>query len=108
MPTACAALILRDGSIRVATQERLVEYGGTLDACCRTLNSPASQPTILMQLDQFGVLHSPHAQARAYFHEYGYDDVVVAVHTPGGSVELPTIASLAPCESTASKHGAIV
>ena len=104
-PCSCvpAALGFTNGDIHVSTQGRLVEYGGTLDACCKfslLLEAQAAAgnaPAVLMQVDQFGVLHAPFAQGRAFMHEFGYDDVIVPVHTASGSVDLITVANLAPC-----------
>ncbi len=99
-----AAVVFSDGTIRTALQDRLVEYGGCIDACCKFIlaiediraASPSVRPAVLMQVDQAGVLHAPHAQARSYYHEFGFDEVVVPVHTYEGSVALITIAELAP------------
>lgn len=102
-----SALVWADGTIKTALQDRLVEYGACVDACCKFILaieglSSTTAPAVLLQVDQYGVLHAPHAQARSYFHEFGLDDVVVPVHTPQGSVELMRVSQLAPCKAWSS------
>jgi hypothetical protein len=35
---------------------------------------------LMVQVDQYGVAHSPFAPARAFFSEHGYEDCHVLVH----------------------------
>lgn len=91
----------------VTLGDRLAEYGCTLDACCKfarelEIRPSGDTPLLLVQVDQAGVLHAPHAQARAYFHECGRDDVVVPIHDAAGIVSLRTIAQLCPGETSPS------
>jgi len=37
---------------------------------------------MVVQVDQFGILHAPFASARAFLVEYGHGDATVLVHQP--------------------------
>jgi cytidine deaminase len=86
-----AAVLFDDGSIDTACQRKSLEYGCSLDAVTQLVvfiekknrgdgNSSAfSRPKILVQCDQFGVIHTPFATARAYLSEFHYEDCQVLV-----------------------------
>jgi hypothetical protein len=95
-------VLFSDGTVSAALQDRLAEYGCTTDACCKlavALEAAAGRgvvPVVLVHVDQCGVLHAPHAQGRAYFHESDRDNVIVPVHDATGGVQLFTVAQLTP------------
>jgi hypothetical protein len=96
-----AGFLFADGSSAVTLQDRLVEYGSTMDAVCKLACAASAAvdrgaaPVVLVHVDQAGVLHAPHAQGRSFLHECGYDAVVIPVHTHRGAVALPVAAALA-------------
>ncbi|DBA00317.1 TPA: hypothetical protein N0F65_001512 [Lagenidium giganteum] len=98
-----AAVLFRDGSIRVSWQHKTLEYGSSLDAISKLIpfieekHAPnlvvkhtedanaadainASEPLLIAQVDQFGILHAPFARVRAYFFEFDFKDLHVLVH----------------------------
>ena len=93
--------LFADGRTAVTLQDRLVEYGSTMEAVCKLACAAAegvargAGPVVLVHVDQSGVLHAPHAQGRSFLHECGYDAVVIPVHTHRGVVALTSAATLA-------------
>jgi hypothetical protein len=101
-----AAVLFEDGTIQTACQRKCLEYGCSLDAVTqlgtymekerdqaqtqtlekRNDNSVVhvgfSIPILLVQTDQFGVLHAPFATARAYLSEFGFGDMKVLISQP--------------------------
>ena len=80
-----AAVLFEDGTIQTACQRKCLEYGCSLDAVTQ-LGTYMEQETkarakakLLVQTDQFGVLHAPFATARAYLSEFGFDDLKVLI-----------------------------
>ena len=112
--TARTGVLYSDGTTDVTLQDRLMEYGSTMDPVCKLCASLSSSSSccsagidqgikrssrralLLLQVDQAGVLHAPHAQGRSYLHEFGFDDVVVPVHGRDGRLVLSSVAALAP------------
>jgi hypothetical protein len=105
-------------SIVTAVQYPAVEYGCTQDAVCRLLakvdrdstdasasslqaQSPQSfvapiarsKIQVLLQVDQWGIVHAPFAVARSALVEHGHDDCSVIVAT-----------TIMTCPSTAMPH----
>ena len=93
-----ASVLFDDGSTEVAWQLKAMEYGATLDAvsllaqpiCMRQLcgggaagGGACARPVLILQVDQFGVLHAPFAPARSFLHEHRHDGVTIAVHGDG-------------------------
>ena len=86
-----AAILFDDGSIETACQRISLEYGCSLDAVTQLAltierkrkreNEHASivRPKLLVQTDQFGVIHTPFATARAYLSEFDCRDCQVLV-----------------------------
>ena len=104
-----AAILFEDGSIETAYQRKTLEYGCSLDAVAqlavnmekkaRTHTEVDSQekcssrdesskrkekissiiPKLLVQTDQYGVIHAPFASARAFLSEFGYDNCGVLI-----------------------------
>lgn len=56
-------------------------------------------PTILLQVDQFGVCHAPYAMARSILTEHNYGHVLCVVHDTFGEVATHEAASLVPAPS---------
>ena len=83
-----AAVLFSDGSTSTAYQKKALEYGCSLDAVTQLAQaiedkggeSGDPRPVLLLQTDQFGVLHAPFAPGRAYLSEHGYGDCEIAVH----------------------------
>ena len=88
-----AAVLFSDGSTSTAYQKKALEYGCSLDAVTQLAQAIEDQaivdkggesgdprPVLLIQTDQFGVLHAPFAPGRAYLSEHGYGDCEIAVH----------------------------
>jgi len=85
-----AAVVFEDKSVSVSHQSSALEYGCSLDAVSQLvpyIQDKACNPVLMVQVDQYGVAHSPFAPARAYFSEHGYEDCHVLVHvTPPDDV----------------------
>jgi hypothetical protein len=99
-----AGVLFSDGNTVITRTDKGLEYGCTVDACTKlsTAIQAASAvvlphgaritPLVLLHVDQFGICHAPHAKARAWFHEYGHDNVVMYIHAKGRDVRsLPWI-----------------
>ena len=92
-----AAVCFEDGEVAVASELKGIEYGCTVDAV--SLLIPAMQrkranqktPTVVAQVDNFGVAHAPFAAARSLLIEHGFGDVLIAAHGEDGEW-LPSIA----------------
>lgn len=97
-----AAVMLSDGSIETAWQMKGLEYGCTLDAISPLLRVLANkrkegiEGLVLMQADEFGVLHAPVAQARALLNEHGFGDMQIVVHSENGELAVRKISDLVP------------
>ena len=80
-----AAVLFSNGEISTEHQRKALEYGCSLD--CVSLLAPSIdrnrangvRPVLLVQADQFGVVHPPFAPARAFLSEHGYADCRVLV-----------------------------
>jgi cytidine deaminase len=94
----------KDGTRVVAWQKKGIEYGTTIDAMvllAHVLESHKAQglaaPTLLLQCDQFGIMHPPSGHARGFLMEYGYEDVPLLVHdTHTGELLSITVGATAP------------
>ena len=84
-----AAVLFSDGSTATAYQKKALEYGCSLDAVTQLAQAiedkggESGDPrpcVLLLQADQFGVLHAPFAPGRAYLSEHGHGDCDVAVY----------------------------
>jgi len=83
-----AAVLFSDGTISTAHQKKALEYGCSLDAVTQlvpSIDKKAKQespiyPTLLIQADQFGIVHPPFAVARAFLSEHGYENCGILVH----------------------------
>jgi hypothetical protein len=51
---------------------------------------------LLLQADEFGVLHAPVAQARALLVEHGFGDLAVVVHSKDGELIVKRVSELVP------------
>jgi len=93
-----AAVLFSDGSTASAHHKKALEYGCSLDAVgqlaqtvedkCTPSSSADSavnilrtliRPILLLQCDQYGVIHAPFAVGRAYLQEHGFGDCLVVV-----------------------------
>ena len=117
------AVLFDDDSIEITWMLKGLEYGCTIDAVsqmvskmvqnricgdCKlniTFNSKINDdsifkmiknPVILVNVDQYGICHSPHAQARALLSEHGFDHLKIMVHNDNGMIEIVTVKSLVP------------
>ncbi len=82
-----AGVLFADGTRVVAWQKKGIEYGTTIDAMVQlahALESNKSQglasPILLLQSDQFGILHAPSGHARGFLMEYGHEHVPLLIH----------------------------
>ena len=81
--------------IRQASQVKALEYSSTLDAVCQLASQMLSltgtsrsgggdtngRALAVVLVDQFGILHSPFAHARAFLVEHGFGDCAVILTT---------------------------
>lgn len=105
-----AGIIFSDGSIIHCREQKCLEYGCTRDAIVglshlvtmhtstttNYRNQRIVQPLVLIQTDQFGICTAPAAAPRAWLHEYGYDTLVIPIHTVQNDLIITTIAALSP------------
>ena len=79
-----AAVAFEDQSISTSNQRSALEYGCSLDAVSQLvpyIEDSDCPPVLIVQVDQYGVAHSPFAPARAYLSEHGYEDCRIIVHS---------------------------
>jgi hypothetical protein len=57
-------------------------------------------------VDQHGICHAPHAQARAWLSEYGYGDCAVLLHAPPTQSELHALQAGAAAAASADAGAA--
>ena len=82
-----AAVLYSDGTTSVAYQKKALEYGCSLDAVGQLAHDieekgrEGRRPVMLVQADQFGIIHAPFAPGRAFLSEHGYGDCEVAIHS---------------------------
>lgn len=104
--TYAAAVLFDDGSMAAACQKKALEYGCTLDAVCQLAHvmddendfddhdetgfsqedqmppfRPKRKPVLLVQMDQYGLVHAPFAPARAFLSEHGYGQCRILLQT---------------------------
>jgi len=97
-----AAVLFDDGTIEVAWQQKASEYAASLDAVSllamplQTKKLQGIRPKLLVQVDQFGVLHAPAAAGRALLAEHGFGHCRVLVHTSDGRLHVVRAADLLP------------
>jgi cytidine deaminase len=78
-----AAVTFEDGTIVTSHQSSALEYGCSLDAVSQLaprLKESKSPPKLLVQVDQYGICHSPFAPARAFLSENGFGDCQLLIH----------------------------
>lgn len=97
-----AGVLLSDGRTLVAREDKGLEYGCTVEAAVqltlgiRGAAADGVAPLALLQVDQYGVCHAPHARARAWLSERGHGGVVVFAHDRSGALVRTTAERLAP------------
>lgn len=105
-----AGVLLSDGSTSVAREDKGLEFGCTVEAPVKlipfiqaaatataTTVAGAPRPLVVLQADQFGVLHAPPARARAWLYERGHGGAVVFAHDAAtGALVRVTAARLSP------------
>jgi len=88
--------------IKTAYQSKALEYGATLCPLIKLIafiekyKQRGISPLLILQADQFGILHAPFANARTYLFENNFNDVPILVHTPEGKMVKTTISQLVP------------
>ncbi|CAJ1958748.1 unnamed protein product [Cylindrotheca closterium] len=92
-----AAVSFADGTFATSRQISALEYGCSLDAVSQLApHFRGKEPHLLVQVDQYGVAHSPFAPARAFLSENeNYKDCKILVHTTGASANAEDAANLA-------------
>jgi hypothetical protein len=63
-------------------------------------------PIVVLHVDQHGICHAPHAQARAWLSEYGYGDCAVLLHAPPTQSELHALQAGAAAAASADAGAA--
>jgi len=94
-----AGVLFSDGHIIIVPHHEGVEYGCTVDPVSRLapfIERHHSEPEILLQVDQFGILHTPNSVARAYINEKGYLNLKLVVHDRNGKLHLIMGSELVP------------
>lgn len=97
-----AGVLFSDGSIETAAQNKMLEFGSTVDpvqklAQALELKRAAGvQPKLIVMSDQFGALHAPWARARSYLYEEGFDAAYVVAHDRDGKLQKLTVEELVP------------
>ena len=107
-----AAVLFEDGSIETSCQRKSLEYGCSIDAVTQLLTSiekkqkekQTTKPKILVQTDQFGIIHTPFATARAFLSEFDDFNMEILVqdlsdppdHADIGKFDVNDIAPSAP------------
>jgi hypothetical protein len=111
-----AGVLLSDGRTAVAREDKGLEFGCTVEAPVKLIPfiqqaaaaaaatagggggaATAPRPLAVLQADQFGVLHAPHARARAWLYERGHGSAVVYAHDAStGTLVRTTAARLSP------------
>ena len=70
----------------MAWQKKGIEYGTTCDAMIQLVHTMEKKkeqdvrPALLLQADQFGILHAPSGHARGFLMEYDYHEVPLYLH----------------------------
>lgn len=91
-----AGVLFSDGEIRTVWQHKTLEYGSSLDPISKLIpfieakqiaGEDGATAVFMLQVDQFGILHAPSARARAYFFEYAFHDLEMAVHDTDGKLK---------------------
>jgi len=78
-----AAVIFENQCISTSHQCSALEYGCSLDAISQLapcIQDETCDPALIVQADQYGVVHAPFAPARAFLSEHGYNKCRVLVH----------------------------
>lgn len=99
-----AGVRFADGIQVVAWQKKGLEYGTTIDAVVQLAHAMEWRrgqglpgPILLLQSDQFGILHAPSGHARGFLMEYDYGDLPLLVHeTSSGKLLTLTVSETAP------------
>lgn len=80
-----AAVLFSDGTIETSCMQQAMEYGNTLDAVSLLASHLLSRrqaavtPTLLLHVDNFGILHAPFAVARSFLTEREFDVPMVVM-----------------------------
>jgi len=92
-PISYAAGVLFESTEIVMVSHHVgIEYGCSLDAVSRLTpymenhRDIGDKAVVILQCDQFGLLHAPCSVARAYLHERGFVAVRVVVHMKEGEL----------------------
>ena len=97
-----AGVLYENGDIDVASQNKALEYGNSIDPVTKLVPKFEEKlrigvrPIAVLQCDQFGNLHAPFAPARSYLSEYGFRDLVVLVHDESGHLVRVKAGELVP------------
>jgi cytidine deaminase len=95
-----AGVLFSDGHIIVIPHHEGIEYGCTVDPISRLApfieRYHNAEPELLLQVDQFGILHTPNSVARSYIHEKGYHNLKLVVHDRNGKLHLIMGSELVP------------
>lgn len=118
---ACACLY-DDNSIEVTWMLKGLEYGCTIDAVSQMVSRMIQQrlcgdckinisnddtnndnifkmiknPIMLVNCDQFGIIHAPHAASRALLTEHGFNNLNIMIHNDNGMIQIVSAESLVP------------
>jgi cytidine deaminase len=92
-----AAIKMSDGRIYATCQRKALEYGCSVDAVTQfgtILSQNAKKdihPVLLVQVDNFGMLHPPFATARAFLSEFGFGDCKVLTMEKSSDDEIEVV-----------------
>ena len=95
-----SGVLFADGTVTVAWQHKALEYGSSFDPVTQLAPTLERKRTagvaavLVLQLDQYGVVHAPFASGRAFLFESDFDDTLVAVQAP--TLALVRAAELVP------------
>lgn len=90
----CAGVLFSDGNMHVDHMSKLLEYGWSLDAIVKLIpvleakgrEQPDVKAELILFVDQFGILHSPFAPARAHLLEGKFSHIQLIFHTGNNGV----------------------
>ncbi len=97
-----AAILFSDGSEYSAHQTKLAEYGYSLDPITKAVAEIEHRkrnsifPVLIIQVDQFGIFHSPFAAARAHITEMGEGKCLSIIHDSDGKLIVRSFADYVP------------
>jgi len=97
-----AAVLFEDGTMEVAWQQKNAEYASSLDPvsllamALEKKRLEGIEAEMILQVDQFGVLHAPVPPARAFLASHGYHKATILVHDSNGQIHKVTPKQLLP------------